>query len=85
MTRQLIVYLVWICINVGFWVLTLTLALNSDFGLTGIRIFMAGFCVKMSGWSMLMYFMNWTLIKFSEPPSKAFERMEKKKLAEMAK
>jgi hypothetical protein len=29
--------------------------------------------------------MNWTLIKFSEPPSKAFERMEKKKLAEMAK
>jgi uncharacterized protein YutE (UPF0331/DUF86 family) len=83
--RQLIVYFVWVCLNMGMWALTLTLALNRDFGLTGNRIFYAGFCVKISGWCVLMFFMNWTLIKFSEPPSKAFERMEKKKLKEMAK
>ena len=69
MTRQLVVFILWVLVNTICWFLSLILALKDDTELRNYAIYVGLTCVRTTFYSIMMVYVSFILIRFSEPPS----------------
>lgn len=69
LTKHLVVFLLWLLANTTCWVTELILALKKDDSVNDYAIFVGLTCLRTTFFSLVMLFISFMLIRFSEPPS----------------